>query len=334
MGTAGAVVASPGQLWSGFRSAARRARETWVRAAVVLAAAYAALLAVAYSRPGLIGVVLWWTGPPSVALALAFILLAALRSAWRSKRLPSAAQLLGYTVLVAISAALATFRIYPSSYDRRPSEIRFRLPLNGPVTVAWGGPTIRVNYHAVIPDQRWAYDFIITENGRSFSGDGHDPEDYLVYGRPVVAPAEGIVVDVRDGEPDKAIGHWQVRRATGNHVVLQVAPREFLFIAHLQRGSVRVARGDRVRAGHYIGRAGSSGNASEPHVHVHLQNTPTPYLGEGIPMFFHDYRVRGGDVDRGMPTGGRRGQSRSSAGTFTGQIVEHAADADALLGDR
>ena len=305
--------------------------ETWVRAAVLLAAVYAALLAAAYSRPGVAGVVLWWVGPPLVGVALAVILIAALRGAWKSRGLPSAAQLVGFTVLVTISGALATLRVYPSSYDDQPSPVRFRLPLDGPLTIAWGGRTIRVNYHAVIPDQRWAYDLLVTENGRSFRGDGRALDDYFVYGQRVLAPADGIVVDVRDGQPDEAIGHWQVRRATGNHVVLQVAPGEFLFIAHLQRGSIRLARDQHVRAGQTIGRAGSSGNASEPHVHVHLQDTPTVYLGEGIPMFFHDYRVHGGHVDRGMPTGGRRGRSRSSPGPFTGQIVEHAADADAAL---
>jgi murein DD-endopeptidase MepM/ murein hydrolase activator NlpD len=304
-------------------SAAQR-RELWVRAAILLAIGYAALLLVAHSRPGSIGVVLWWVGPPLVGVTLAAILVAALRSAWKSRRSPTAAQLLGFLTLAAVSAALAIFRVYPSSYDQRPSTVRFRLPLEGSITVAWGGPTIAMNYHAVIPDQRWAYDLLVTEAGRSFRGDGRRPEDYLVYGLPVLAPADGIAVDVRRDEPDEAIGHWQIRRATGNHVVLQVAPREFLFIAHLQRESIRVSQGEHVRAGQPIGLAGNSGNASEPHVHVHLQDTPTPYLGEGIPMYFHHYRVGGKHVNRGIPTGGRRWRSRLWAGAFTGQVIEQA----------
>jgi murein DD-endopeptidase MepM/ murein hydrolase activator NlpD len=295
----------------------------WVRAAFLVAVGHAALLALVHARPGLVGVVLWWIGPPLVGLATAALLAVALRSSWRSRTTPTWTQLAGFATLVAISAALAAFRTYPSSYDHRPSDVSFRLPLDGPVTVAWGGPTVAVNYHAVIPDQRWAYDLLVTENGRSFRGDGTRLEDYLAHGRPVLAPADGVVFDVRDTEPDEQIGHWQVRRATGNHVVLQVTPQQFLFIAHLQRGSIVVKPGERVRAGQTIGRVGNSGNASEPHVHLHLQDTPTPHLGEGIPLYFRDYRVNGAHVDRGIPTGGRRRRSRLWPGAFTGQVVEH-----------
>jgi hypothetical protein len=287
-----------------------------------VAIAYAALLALLHARPGLAGVVLWWVGPPLVGLAAAGVLVAALRDAWRGSRRPTLEQLVGYAVLVVIVAALVTFRTYPSSYDARPSDVSFRLPLDGPVTVAWGGRTLSVNYHAQIPDQRWAYDLVVTENGSSFRGDGTRPEDYLVYGRLVLAPADGLVVAVRDGEPDAEIGRRQLRRAAGNHVILRVAPREFLFIAHLQRGSSRVEPGQRVRAGDAIGKVGNSGNSSEPHVHVHLQDTPTHSFGEAIPMFFHGYRVDGRLIGRGMPSGGRHRRARFWNGAFTGQIVE------------
>lgn len=298
-------------------------QERWVRAAALAAIAYAAMLAVLHARPGLGGVVLWWIGPPLVGLAVGGILIAALRSAWKSRQRPTPAQFFGFATLVAIITALVTFRTYPSSYDAQPSTVPFRLPLDGPVTVAWGGGTIAVNYHAQIPDQRWAYDLLVTENGQSFRGDGARLEDYLAYGQPVLAPAEGVVVAVRDSEPEGEIGHRQLRRAAGNHVVLQVAPREFLFIAHLHRGSIRVKAGERVRAGQAIGRVGNSGNSSEPHVHLHLQDTPTPSLGEGIPMYFHSYRLDGRQVERGIPSGGRLKRTRLRPGSFTGQIIEH-----------
>jgi murein DD-endopeptidase MepM/ murein hydrolase activator NlpD len=106
--------------------------------------------------------------------------------------------------------------------------------------------------------------------------------------------------------------------------VLQVADRQFLFVAHLRRGSVAVAQGDRVAKGQMLGRVGNSGNSSEPHVHVHLQDTPHAYLGEGIiPLYFHGYRSRKEEIDRGMPLGGRERRNRIFPGAYLGDIVEH-----------
>ena len=192
------------------------------------------------------------------------------------------------------------------------------------MTVAWGGPSLSVNYHAVMPDQRWAYDLFVTEGGRTFHHNRGVLTDYYAYDRPVVAPADGVVRSVHDGEPDGPIGQWRVIGAPGNRVILEVAPREFLFIAHLKPGSIVVGPGARVASGQTIGRVGNSGNSSEPHVHVHLQDSPAPYLAEGIPFYFHGYRTGGVEVDRGMPVGGRERWSRRWPGALTGQLVEHA----------
>lgn len=293
----------------------------WVAGAWALAAVHAAVLAAVHVRPGLAAVVLWYAWPPMAALAAAMLLAVALLRTWR-RQPTERGHLAALALLAAVVASLALVRTYPSSHDARPSQVRFRLPLDGPVTVAWGGATLAENYHAIMPDQRWAYDLLVTREGRSYHGDGSRVEQYYAYARPVLAPADGTVHAVRDGDPDEPPGRWRLRRTTGNHVVIEVAPREFLFVAHLQPGSITVAPGDRVRMGQPIGRVGNSGNTTEPHVHLHLQDTPRPYLGEAIPFYFHDYRLGDTIVERGMPTGGQhRGVVR---GPYTGQIVEHA----------
>ena len=58
------------------------------------------------------------------------------------------------------------------------------------------------------------------------------------------------------------------------------------------------------------------------HVHVHLQDTSTPFFGEGIPFYFHGYRVAGVEMERGMPLGGRVRRSRRWPGAFIGDTVE------------
>jgi murein DD-endopeptidase MepM/ murein hydrolase activator NlpD len=300
--------------------------DSWMRAALALAILHGAVLAIVQARSGLLAVVLWYVEPPLVALAAAMLLAFALIRSRRRRDSPTRAQLVGYLTLFLLIGSLAAFRVYPSSHDDRPSDVRFRLPLDGPVTIGWGGPTLAVNYHAMMPDQRWAYDLLVTNRGRTFRNDGTHLDDYYAYGRPVLAPADAVVRAIHDGEADGRIGQWGLLRAAGNHVILEVAPAEFLFIAHLQPRSIAVASGDRVRAGQVIGRVGNSGNSSEPHVHLHLQDTPAPYLGEGIPFYFHGYLVNGVEIDRGMPYGGRQRRSRRWPGVFTGQSVEHIGD--------
>lgn len=298
--------------------------DRWWRATLALAVADGAFFAVVAARPGLPAVLLWYVAPPALVLAAASLLLVALIRSWRSRAMPGQRLLAGLVVLALVIATLATFRMFPSSHDERPSHVRFRLPLDGRVTVAWGGPTPDVNYHAVMPDQRWGFDLLVTVGGRSHRGGGARLDDYHVFGRPVVAPADGVVHAARDGMPDGPIGQWRVRGVFGNHVVLQVAEGEYLFLAHLQQGSITVKPGERVRAGQPIGRVGNSGNSSEPHLHIHLQDTPVPYLGEGIPFYFYGYRHNGVTVARGMPRGGRDRWSGAFPGAFVGDVIEQA----------
>jgi murein DD-endopeptidase MepM/ murein hydrolase activator NlpD len=295
-------------------------REWWTRPVPALVAAHVALAGTFQARPGLLAVYLWYLGPSLVALAAIVLLAVALVESLRHRASWSWRRMAGLAGLALAVGAVPLYQTYPSSHDGRPSSVRFRLPLDGPVTVAWGGATREVNYHVGMPDQRWAYDLLVTSGGRSARGAGTELGDFLAFDRPVRAPAAGLVRTAHDGEADEAPGAHRARGAFGNHVILEVVPGEYLFIAHLRRGSIRVRPGERVAAGEVIARVGNSGNSSEPHVHVHLQDTPYPHLGEAIPFEFAGYRRQDGTVvDRGMPEGGVAG------GRYIGEIVEHVA---------
>ena len=70
-------------------------------------------------------------------------------------------------------------------------------------------------------------------------------------------------------------------------VVLDLGRGEFALLAHLRRGSVRVRKGQRVRAGDALGVCGNSGNSSEPHLHFHLQDRAALFGGaRGLPITF------------------------------------------------
>jgi murein DD-endopeptidase MepM/ murein hydrolase activator NlpD len=72
---------------------------------------------------------------------------------------------------------------------------------------------------------------------------------------------------------------------------------------HLQPGSVRVRRGDRVKAGDVIGKLGSSGNSSEPHLHFHVCDSNDPLMSAGIPVSFSNVTIQWADVPRPIQSG-------------------------------
>jgi murein DD-endopeptidase MepM/ murein hydrolase activator NlpD len=185
---------------------------------------------------------------------------------------------------------------------------RLSLPFRGTWWVFWGGPTERQNYHAVAADQRHAYDFVVWRDGSTHRGAGTRNADYWAWGRPLLAPADAVVVAVRDGVRDnRPLVELENRRApAGNHVVLDLGRGEFALLAHMRRGSVRVRRGMRVRRGDVLGLCGNSGNSSEPHLHFHVQDRRELFgAARGRRVQFVGYDADGRRVRRGSPVQGQ-----------------------------
>jgi len=301
----------------------RRLRpDLWLYFVALLLAVQVALYLVPHVYPGPLGWVCWIIGSdPSLWLVVAagMLVIALVWAIWKPPFV-NRWRVIGLVAIAALVGSTAMFRVYPSSYDKRPSSVRFRLPLDGPILVGWGGGSPGVNYHVAYPDQRWAYDLLVAENGQTHRGDGARCEDYLCYGLPVLAPADGKVVAVLDGMADQPIGAMGGTPAGGNQIVIEVQDRgqpQYLFLCHLQRGSLLVKEGDTMTQGQPLAKVGNSGNTSEPHLHIHLQSTSADDVAEGIPLYFHDYRVNGQFVERDIPTGGF---GRSGP---IGQTVEH-----------
>jgi hypothetical protein len=301
--------------------ATSRRLEWWARIAIGALVALVACLVIPYLNPGPVGEVLWYVGLDGIlwpGLAVILFLCGLVRSIrrrpfwtrWRALAFVNLLLLFAIPFYAAIFSFL--FIPYPTSHADSPSEVRFRLPLDGPVTVAWGGARPIVNYHAVFPAQCRAYDLLVSVEGKTFRGDGKSLEDYYCFGLPLLAPADGTVRSVVDGNPNMPPGELGGTPAGGNQIVIEVGPRQFLFLCHLQPGSITVQPGDQVVAGQVLARVGNSGNTSEPHLHIHLQDSPIDDEGEGIPLYFHHYRLGDKLIERGIPTGG-----------FEPQVVEH-----------
>lgn len=190
----------------------------------------------------------------------------------------------------------------PESFEQRAT---YRLPVEGEWTVVGGGHEKAHSHSWSILAQRYAYDLVVTDNdGRTHSGDGAVRSNYYCWEEPVVAPAAGVVVEASDGHRDaprtRGWLDFRQRDIRGNYVVIEHAPDEYSLLAHLREGSVAVSEGDRVEAGRRIGLCGHSDNSSEPHLHFHVQDSPSFYRGMGLPVTFGNVGVA--DGSDGDPT--------------------------------
>jgi murein DD-endopeptidase MepM/ murein hydrolase activator NlpD len=191
----------------------------------------------------------------------------------------------------------------PSKHLDHANRSVFRLPFEGEWTVVWGGRTVEQNYHAANATQRFAMDLLVTKEGRSHAGDGRSLSDDYAWGQQILSPAEGTVVSAVDGAEDLKPGERMPPGSgnpAGNHVVIDHGSGEFSLLAHLRKGSVKVKAGDKVKAGQVLGLCGNSGNSSEPHLHIHLQDRAGfPGAAEGLPLAFTDFLADGAPVAKG-----------------------------------
>jgi murein DD-endopeptidase MepM/ murein hydrolase activator NlpD len=174
--------------------------------------------------------------------------------------------------------------------ERHQTELS--LPFKDKWLVFWGGDTKELNHHHDVPNQRFAFDFVVAdETGKTHKGDGSANEDYFAFGREVISPGDGEVTDVINGVRDNVPGSMNPYSALGNAVIIRHRENEVSVLAHLKLDSIKVKVGDKVARGQLIGLCGNSGNSSEPHLHYHLQNTPIIQDGTGIKCLFHKITI-------------------------------------------
>ena len=222
-------------------------------------------------------------------------------------------RVVGFGVLLVIGffSNVPIFAVRLSNADWE-SDHSYRLPFDGEWRTLAGGADVERNYHATTAAYRWGYDFAPFKEGERYAGEGEELSDYYCFGEPVLAPAPGEVLVRKDGNKDFPPRDFDQTSVLGNHVVLKVNRGEYLFLAHLKKGSIPVEAGAEVERGAKLGECGNSGRAVEPHLHVHLQDRLSFPVARSLPLRFSDYVADGEPVDRGMPVG--QGEGGEPAG--------------------
>jgi len=110
---------------------------------------------------------------------------------------------------------------------------------------------------------------------------GHNGTDIGIGGfavmdagsRDVVAGADGTVSFVQDGCSDRCTsGSCGCGGGFGNYVRIDHADGKRTFYGHLKNNSLRVQNGQRVTCGTVLGKVGSSGNSTGPHLHFEVRH--------------------------------------------------------------
>jgi hypothetical protein len=159
---------------------------------------------------------------------------------------------------------------------------RAALPVNGRVWLA----------------QRYAVDWEqLNSQGYIYQGPQEKLVSYTIFGKPVLAVADAVVVSVTDGLPEQTPGKFptniRLDEADGNSVILDLGEQRYAVYAHMQPGSIKVRKGERVKLGQIIGLVGNTGNSVAPHLHFQVNDRLSSLAANGLPYEIRDFQVTG-----------------------------------------
>jgi len=165
-------------------------------------------------------------------------------------------------------------------YYQEQAKNRFRwlyyYPISLPVHGQWKISQAEDGAYTHRGDWKHAWDFVlIDKNNKEFKNEGDFVEDYFCYGKTIIAPAAGTIVEVVDGLEDNTIGDMDVLNNWGNTIVIKHADYLYSQISHIKKGSFKVKKGNFVKKGEILALVGNSGRSPYPHIHFQLQKTPS-----------------------------------------------------------
>ena len=156
----------------------------------------------------------------------------------------------------------------------------------------------------LINAQRFAIDWKRTDDkGAFYEGDRTKNESYVDYGEPIYAVADGTITATLDeleaNAPgvlpanDRSSPKITVQTVDGNHIVEDIGGGVWAFYAHLQKDTLLVKPGDKVKKGQVIAKLGDTGNSNASHMHFQLMNGPSVLGSDGVPYVIDRFSYDG-----------------------------------------
>ncbi len=175
--------------------------------------------------------------------------------------------------------AVQQFSPEKNLYSQHNYKSRFDVNAQTGLTLPfWGEWTVTQGHngeHTHREDWRHAWDFeMADEDGLTYTDDGNKVTDYYCYNQLVIAPADGVVQEIRDGIDDNPIGEVNLEQNWGNTIIIKHENKLFTKISHLKTGSFKVEKGEEVKRGTALAQVGNSGRSPVPHLHFQVQQTP------------------------------------------------------------
>ncbi len=185
--------------------------------------------------------------------------------------------------------------------EKRFAELKY-LSIQLPISGIWTISQAHDGEFTHKEDWKHAWDFVILNaSGAQYQGDGFALTDYLCYNKNILAAYDGIVQEVEKSIDDNAVGENNLLSNWGNTIILKHSEYLYSKYSHLQKESISLKKGDRVKKGQVIAKVGNSGRSPYPHLHFQLQQTP--YIGSHTILYpFSSYFKVDADGTRKLKT--------------------------------
>lgn len=155
---------------------------------------------------------------------------------------------------------------------------------------------------------RYAYDFILLDkNNQQFAGDGKSDADYFGFGKAVYSIGDGKVIYAsNEHKDDKQFNIPGIAtnplELYGNCIAILHANNTVSIYAHLKQNSLKIKKGDTVKAQQEIAAIGVSGSSFIPHLHFEIR-TSIAASAEGVPSYFSNIYLLESNIKTKLKSG-------------------------------